>query len=527
MVQQIGMAAGVCGARCSPARLPLGPSAVIAAMAVALAAACGPGDPAEHAEVVLSVGYAAPAEQVVANSLEILIDQLTREGLFRSGPDGRVEPMLAETSEVNPDGTAVTVVLRRDAAFHDGSPVTADDVKASLDQVRVSLARIARNPVLGDIESIATEGLHRVVINLARPSAQQLLLGLGNRFEKRGPEGQEIATGPFFVESRTEDEATLRANPHYYQGRSEIETVHIKTYSTLRTAWAAMMRSEIDFLFNVPIEAREFVEADSSVRVFSRDTPYAYALLFNTRRPPFDDRRVRVALSHAVDREAIINGAFRGHSSVASGIWPSHWVYDGVERTYDYDPRKADRQLSVIGLQHPVPAERGSTGGFPNRLRFEVLASTDLAGIEPIALMVQKQLRQIGVEMQIDAMPFAEVGIQMNGDSWDAVLLPINTARNLGRLYLYWHSSQPNAVSGFAGADDVLESLRSSVSEADTRASAREFQRMLFDAAPAVFLTNQEEARAVSRRFVVPDEPGRDVIETLWRWRLAGSESAN
>ena len=152
------------------------------------------------------------------------------------------------------------------------------------------------------------------------------------------------------------DETTLRANPHYHQGRAEIDTVRIKTYSTLRTAWAAMMRSEIDFLFNVPIEAREFVEADSNVRVFSSDTPYAYALVFNTRRPPLDDRRVRVALSYAVDREAIVERTFRGHSSVASGIWPSHWVYDGVELTYDYDPREAVRQLSGIGLQDPVSA---------------------------------------------------------------------------------------------------------------------------------------------------------------------------
>ena len=130
--------------------------------------------------------------------------------------------------------------------------------------------------------------------------------------------------------------------------------------------------------------------------------------------------------------------------------------------------------------------------------------------------------------MVIDARPFAEVSAKINGDSWDAVLLPLNTARNLSRLYLYWHSSQRQyAVSGFAGADDVLESLRSSVTEADMRTSAREFQRVLFEAAPAVFLTSLEEARAVSRRFVVPDEPGRDVIETLWRWSVADPTSAN
>ena len=359
-----GIAAGVRGARDAPGRSLRRLPGPVAVLAVALSGACGPAGLPVPAEVVLSVGYAAPAEAGAATALDTLIDQLTREGLFRSGPDGRIETLLAETWDVAPDGTAVTVVLRRDAAFHDGSPVTSDDVKASLDRVRVSGPRIARNPLLGDIESIATEGPRRVVIHLTRPSGQLLLFDLGNRIEKTGPDGRQITAGPFFEEWRTEAEATLRVNSHYYQGRSEIDTVRIKTYPTLRAAWAAMMRSEIDFLFNVPTEAREFVEADSSVRIFSRSAPFAYALLLNTRRPPFDDPRVRVALSHAVDREAIIKGAFRGHGSVASGIWSSHWVYDGVELTYDYDPLEADRQLNAIGMPYPASADRGSIDEF-------------------------------------------------------------------------------------------------------------------------------------------------------------------
>ncbi len=95
--------------------------------------------------------------------------------------------------------------------------------------------------------------------------------------------------------------------------------------------------------------------------------------------------------------------------------------------------------------------------------------------------------------------------------------MPINTARNLARLYRYWDSSGQLAVSGFTGADDALRVLRLSVAETMGEA-ARKFQRILFEEAPAVFLATPEDARAVSRRFVVPDEPGRDVMETLWQW---------
>ena len=517
-------AAGARGAGRSPLHVSRGPSAataVLAAGAVTLAACSGSNRP-EPAEVVLSIGYAGPAEAGVATGLDQLIGRLTREGLVLTGPDGRVEPILAKSWSVDA-GKTIVLTLRKDVVFHDGSPMTAEDVKASLDRSRANPRTVTANPMIGDIESVEATDPHRIVINLARPSAQLVMFNLSVGVEKQGPNDEPVGTGPFFVESTSADETTLRANPHY-RTRSEIDAVRIRTYPTLRTAWAAMMRSEIDFLFNVPIEARDFVEADPNVRVFSSDTPYAYALVFNTRRPPFDDPRVRVALSRAVDREAIIDSTFQGHSSVASGLWTSHWVYNGVELTYDYEPRVALRQLRAISQPRAVSADRRPTG-LPTLLEFEVLVGTDLARIEPMALMMQRQLRQIGVDMAIDAKPFGAVAQQIRGDTWDAVLLPVNTARNLSRLYVYWHSSQQSAVSGFTGVDDTLESLRSSETEAETSALASELQRILFEEAPAVFLAGLEEARAVSRRFDVPDEPGRDIVETLWQWRVAEQTS--
>ena len=339
-----------------------------------------------------------------------------------------------------------------------------------------------------------------------------------------------MGTGPFRVVARGENEdTTLRMNPSYHRGTPLIDEVRLKGYPTLRTAWAAMMRSEIDLLYDVPIVSREFVDADSTVRVSALESPYAFALVFNTRRPLFDDPRLRVALSHAIDREAIIEDAFRGHASVASGIWPKHWVYSGVDLPRRHDPKRADRLLTELGFERPSSIDPPA-GRHSSRLRFEtLLVGFDQAQVERTALLLQRQLRQVGVEMEIDAKPFGQVVSQIGTrpDSWDAVLLPVNTARNLTRLYTYWHSSQQLAVSGFTGADDALEALRSSVTDAAIRAAASEVQRILFEEAPAVFLASAEDTRAVSRRFVVPHEPGRDVVETLWQWRVAAETPGN
>ncbi|MDP6580321.1 MAG: ABC transporter substrate-binding protein [Vicinamibacterales bacterium] len=467
---------------------------------------------------MLSIGLAGAGR---GDGLNQLVLQLTSDSLIRSGPDGRIEEMLASDWSVDPDGTAVTVTLRQDVTFHDGSPLTAHDVKTTLDQARQSAYRVGRDPLLSDIESIKIMGLDQVRIALSRPSGQMLLPALGIYIVKQRGEGESIPSGPFILEPDTVEETTLRVNPNYYQGRSDIDTVRIKTFSSVRNAWAAMMRSEIDFLYDVPIGARQFVEADPSVRVFSLDTPYAYALLFNTSRPPFDDPRVRVALSYAVDRHAVLDRAFRGHGSITSGLWTSHWVYGGKELIYGYDPQRADRLLSEAGLYLPTETQAAGIEGFPNRLRFETLVGLDLAPMEPIALIMQQQLRQIGVDMETDAKPlFVDVAAQLLGDDWDAALVPLNMARNLSRLYAFWHSSQPLFDAGFNQADAALDRLRSSVTEEDVVSSAGAFQQIMFDQAPGIFLNRPEQARAVSRRFIVPDTPERDIIETLWQWQV-------
>lgn len=493
---------------------------VALALLLASLLACNGRTSPTSGEVVLTVGYAAPA------GLDELTAVLTSDILIHTGTDGQAEPTLAESWSVSNDGTSVRVDLREDVAFHDGSLLTAGDAKITLDRLRALPDRLASNPILEDIEAIVVEGPHRIRIDLSRPSAQLLLLTLGVRVEKTGVGGERVGAGPFYVEAQGTDETTLRAHEGYFRGRSDIDKVVIRTYASVRMAWAAMMRSEIDLLFDVPIGAREFVEADTNVHLFSRETPYAYALVFNTRRPPFDDERLRVALSHAVDRRAIIDGALRGWGSIASGVWPSHWVYGGRELTHDYDPESADRQLSDLGLVARSLGDPNNTS-FPSRLRFTAILAEGQPQLEPIALQIQRQLRQVGVDMDLDAKPPAEMNEQVGGTDWDAALLSLNTARSLGRLFRYWYSSGSSAVTGFAGTDETLDSLRSAVTKADAVAAASEFQQILFNKAPAIFLTNRETTRAVSRRFVVVDEPGRDVIQTLWRWRVADDRSAS
>ena len=111
-------------------------------------------------------------------------------------------------------------------------------------------------------------------------------------------------------------------------------------------SWAAAMRGDVDFLYEVGPETREFLQSEASVELYTFLRAYVYGVVFNARRPVFRDPEVRKALNYAVDRANIVAQAFRGHATVASGpAWPLHWAYDKSAPQYPYDPRRAAASL--------------------------------------------------------------------------------------------------------------------------------------------------------------------------------------
>lgn len=294
---------------------------VVGSMAALSVSGCGRvGSSAAGAPVVLSIGF--PIPKTATNETEGvrgLASYLAHEGLLKTGRDGHYAYQLAQGHDVADGGRTVMFDLRRDVVFHDGTELTSELVKASLDRSRTARGQLGFYPMLAQIERVETVGPHRLVIHLRQPSAL-LFDDLAVPILKQTAQGEFVGTGPFFEPKLEATEfTTLHANSHYYLGGPEIEQVEIRTYDTVRAAWAAMMRGEVDFLFEVPINTREFVDAGSGVEVFSFLHPYSYALLFNVQKPIFRDASVRVALNQAVDRDLIIERALRGQGVVASG----------------------------------------------------------------------------------------------------------------------------------------------------------------------------------------------------------------
>ena len=450
--------------------------------------------------------------------------QLSTEGLTGNNREGRATPRLAESWTPSPDGLRWVFRLRANAKFHDGSPVDAASVKHSLDESLANLSDRSLVPGLDDIVSVEVTGPRELTVAL-RNRSTFFLDDLSIPISKRGHDAKTVGTGPFIVKSSSPEQIVMSTFTDHYLGAPEVDRIVWKPYPALRTAWAGMMRGEIDFLYEVSQESAEFVQGESSVNTFSFLRPYALGVAFNSRRPIFTDERIRHALNFAVDRQTIIDQALKGRGvSAQSPIWPLHWAYDATVPGFSYDPSRAAAILDSTNAR--VTGNRGGelAPGGPARFRFTCLVLDNLPVWERMALLVQRQLREIDVDMQLEAVSAAAFNARIAKGDFDAVFLEFS-ARSMSRAYVFWHSESPRNAFGYrdSAVDQAFAAIRRApAGDDDTyRVAVRELQQRMITSPPGIFLAWGQTARAVSTRFHVPEEKDRDdVLQTLSRWQL-------
>jgi peptide/nickel transport system substrate-binding protein len=434
------------------------------------------------------------------------------ERLVSARRDGRMEPALAERWEQSADGLTWRFILRPNLTFHDGSPIDAAVVAARLlDCQRQPLSM----PACRDIVSIESEGPRTVVLHLKRRSS--LLLDSMNLVPLYGDKLGTISAGPFKTSKKA---SAFESFPDYFRGKPAIDGVDLKLFPSARNAWAALMRGEIDMLWDVAPDALDFIEQSSNTQVRSFLRPFVFTMTLNTRHPALKSRDVRLALNLAVNRTEIIARVFRGHGYPATDhVWPRHWAYNHELRRLRYDPAEASRLLDAQGMRMP-PMTRQDT---PARFRFTCLIPEKDIRFERMGLLLQRQLIEVGVDMQIEPIPNDQLFARIASGDYDAFLIDMVSATTLDRVYQTWHSPEaggPATGTGYKAADAALDRLREAKNDEELRAAVDAVQRVLRDDPPAVFLCWSETSRAVSARFRVPLIPDRDVVASLPQWQL-------
>ena len=434
---------------------------------------------------VLAAG-AAPAQEIAvglqlepphldptsgaAGAIDQVVYTNVFEGLTRFGPDGSVNPGLAERWEVSDDGRTYTFHLRSGVAFHDGTAMDADDVVFSLDRAHAQESVNAQKGLFEGIETVEAVDPLTVRVTLAAPDrAFPFKMAWGDAVivapeSVDGIKQAPVGTGAFRFDDWVQgDRIELVRNDDYWGEPAALERATFKFISDPSAAFAAVMAEDLDaFLgFPAPENLAQF-EADPRFTVQVGTSEGEAILAMNERRRPFSDPRVREAIAHAIDRGAIIDGAMFGYGTpIGTHFAPHHPAYVDLTEISAHDP---DRSRALL-------AEAGLPDGFETTLKLPPPSYARRGGE-----IVAAQLREVGIEARIENVEWAQwLEEVFTGHDYDLSLVAHTEPLDIG-IY-----ADPDYYFGYDSPEmqALMDRLAETADEQGRTAILRDAQRLI------------------------------------------------
>src|SRR5215469_15859076 len=291
--------------------------------------------------------------------------------------DAMVKPMpgqpaaasLAESWSVSKDGLVYEFVLRKSAKFHDGSPVTAEDVKFSFERYRGS----AKNSLKERVVAVETPDPSHVRFRLKAPWPDFVTFYTGasgagwivpkKYVEKVGDEGFKkapIGAGPYkFVSFTPGVELVLEANDQYWRKAPTVKRLVFKVIPDEATRLAALKRGEVDIVYSIRGALADDLQRTQGLALKPTIIPAPFWLVFLDQwdtKSPWHDRRVRLAANYAIDRNEINKAETLGFSKITWSVIPSSFEFFWQPPAYPYDPAKAKQLLTEAGYANGFDA---------------------------------------------------------------------------------------------------------------------------------------------------------------------------
>ncbi len=337
-----------------------------------------------------------------AGAIDSVLYSNVFEGLTRFMGDGSIVPGLAESWEISDDGLTYTFKLHDGVTFHDGTTMDAEDVKFSLDRARAEDSVNAQKALYTGIADVEVIDPLTVKLTLSEPNGSLLFnLAWGDAVIV-APESIEnikqmpIGTGAFkFVNWVQGDKIELERNDAYWGDAPALAKATFKFISDPTAAFAAVMAEDVDAFagFPAPENLPQF-EADPRFQVLIGSTEGETILSTNNALPPFDNVKVREAIAHAINRQAIIDGAMFGYGTpIGTHFAPHNPAYVDLTSLSEYDPEKSRALL----------AEAGFPDGFETTLHLPPPSYARRGGE-----IVAAQLAEVGIKAEIINVEWAQ-----------------------------------------------------------------------------------------------------------------------
>ena len=337
-----------------------------------------------------------------AGAIDSVLYSNVFEGLTRFASDGSIIPGLAKSWEISEDGTSYTFHLNAGVTFHDGSSMDAQDVKFSLDRARGEDSANAQKALFAGITDVSIVDPLTVKVSLDAANGSFLFNMAWGDAVIVAPETIEniktnpVGTGAFEFSNWVQgDRIELTRNADYWGTPAALESATFKFISDPTAGFAAMMAEDVDAFVNFPApENLPQFEADPRFQVIVGSTEGETILSTNNKMPPLDNVKVRKAIAHAIDRQAIIDGAMFGVGTpIGTHFAPHHPDYLDLTANSAYDPDLAKQLL----------AEAGFENGFETTLKLPPPSYARRGGE-----IIAAQLRAVGIQTEISNLEWAQ-----------------------------------------------------------------------------------------------------------------------
>ncbi|MFN8381239.1 MAG: peptide ABC transporter substrate-binding protein [Anaerolineales bacterium] len=438
------------------------------------------------------------------NSADRDVDKLIFSGLVRFDSRGLPQPDLADSWGASADGTIYNFSIRPNAVWHDGQPVTSDDVIFTIEMIK-SAGSLYPQDVKDLWSQVEIKRLDDKTFQIKLPEPFAPFLDyatfgvLPKHLLESVPADQlataefnlnPVGTGPYKFDHLLTSGGqitgvVLVANPTYFIQPPFIEQVVFRYYPNSASAFAAYQQGEVLGVSQLTNDVLEQALMEPTLSVYTSRLPQMGLVFLNNNNPnvPFlQNANVRRALLLGVNRNIIVSHILKGQAVIANGpILPGSWAYYDEIETFDYDPDAATALLKQEG--YVIPAGGGDVRAKDGQFLNFTLVHPDDALHTQIAQAIQSDWALIGVHIDLQSVPYSSlVNDFLTTRNYMAALADLNTSRTPDPdPYLFWHQSEATGGQNYSQwdnrtASEFLETARTAADFSERARLYRNFQ---------------------------------------------------
>ena len=434
-----------------------------------------------------------PHKTVAAGTEEVFFNMF--EGLMKADSDGNLNPAVASDYDVSKDMKTYTFILREGVKFHDGSPVTVEDVKYSIERCADTSEGAPLVAAFSNIESVEATDDKTIVITL-KESNPDFLASMDTAIipaSNATPESVAIGTGPYKFVSHTPQESFIMEKFDEYWGEAaHIEKVILKVCANTDTIVMNLNGGTIDMFSR--LTATQVSQLSDKFNVLEGTMNLVQAMYLNNGVKPFDDVRVRQALCYAIDKQYILDMTSDGHGTpIGSSMFPAFGKY--------YMPELAEYYTKDVEKAKALLKE----AGYPDGFTFTIKVPSNYTPHVETAQVLAEELKAINVNAKIELIEWETwVSDVYAGRQFEATVVGLDASTvTASALLLRFNTDNSKNFVNYSNPDydAAYQRAESSIDDAERTAAYKECQQILTETAVNVYIQDMAEFVAINKKY--------------------------